>query len=208
MRFGIFMYDDVEPIDVGATYGVLSMARRVVPAIEVVSVAGKAGEVALTNGLRAMAEYGFGDCPPLDVLIVLGGAGWQREGESEETLDFLREQPPRTLIVSVCTGALILAAAGLLDGRRATTRRRAPAGETTPLQLLGSSHGDVRTEEAAFVDAGRIITGGGVTLAIDTTLYVIERLYGADDAAEIARLIDYATAREANALAFASAGEV
>ncbi len=201
--FGIFMYDEVEPIDLGATYGVLSMARRVVPSIELVAIAPEAGEVSLTNGLRVMADHGFVDCPAVDVLMVLGGAGWQRESTRPETLKFLCSQPAETLLVSVCTGALILASAGLLKGRRATTRRRDQAGKTTPLQMLGSDYQGIQPQEAAYVDEGQVITGGGVTLAIDTTLYVIERLFGAGNATEVARLIDYTTAREANAMTFA-----
>lgn len=205
IRFGIFLYDDVEPIDLGATYGVLSMARRVIPDIEIVSIARIGGEVRLSNGLCVLAEHGFDECPPLDVLMVMGGAGWRSQAADARTLDFLRTRAGNCLLVSVCTGALILAAAGLLDGRRATTRRRAAPGETAPpLALLAHRHPQVHAEEAALIDAGDVVTGGGVTLAIDTTLYLLERLFGPVRAAEIAGLIDYSAAREANRAAFAA----
>ena len=64
MRFGIVVYDDVEPIDIGATYGVLSMARRIEPSIEMFLVAARAGSVRLAGGLEMVAHHGFAECPP------------------------------------------------------------------------------------------------------------------------------------------------
>ena len=70
MRFGIVVYEDVEPIDIGATYGVLSMARRIEPSIEMFLVAARAGAVRLLAGLEMVAHHGFADCPPADAFIV------------------------------------------------------------------------------------------------------------------------------------------
>jgi transcriptional regulator GlxA family with amidase domain len=74
MRFGIFIYDGVEPIDL-ATFGVLSMARRVAPEIEICTIAPRAGPVALANGLNVSADFGIDDAPPCDLVIVTGGPG-------------------------------------------------------------------------------------------------------------------------------------
>jgi transcriptional regulator GlxA family with amidase domain len=137
VRFGIVVYEDVEPIDVGATFGVLSMARRVDPGIEMFLVAARAGTVRLTGGLQIVAEHGFADCPTADVFIVTGGAGWQREAANPEMLAFLRRLAAGTgVVASVCTGAMILAAAGLLDGHRATTKRAVTGAEIAPLTIL------------------------------------------------------------------------
>ena len=89
MRFAVFIYDGVEPVDL-ATYGVLSMARRIAPQISMFTVAPKAGEVKMANGLRVIADHGFTDCPPSDALIVTGGPGWVAQCESAETLGFMR----------------------------------------------------------------------------------------------------------------------
>ena len=75
MLFGIFIYDGVEPIDL-ATYGVLSMARRIAPEIEICTVAPRAGPVALANGLKVSADFGIADAPPCDLVIVTGGLPW------------------------------------------------------------------------------------------------------------------------------------
>ena len=75
MRFGIFIYDGVEPIDL-ATFGVLSMARRIAPEIEICTIAPRAGPVALANGLKVTADFGIDDAPSCDLVIVTGGPGW------------------------------------------------------------------------------------------------------------------------------------
>lgn len=196
-RVGVILYDGVEPIDIGGTVGVVSMASRVLPGIAAVTIANSAGPVRLTGGLTVLATHGFADAPACDVLVVCGGPGWRDQVKDEAMLAFLRRQTPGQL-ASVCTGALILAAAGLLDGLPATTRRRvAGSGEQAPLQMLPELGVDVQPREALVVDAG-IVTGGGVSLAIDATLYLIGRLYGQQAQDEVARLIEYDRAWNAN----------
>jgi transcriptional regulator GlxA family with amidase domain len=200
VRFGVIVYDGVEPIDIGGTVGVLSMARRLLPNIETVVIAAKAGAVTLASGLIIVVPYGFDDAPSCDVLIVCGGPGWRVEVRNEQMLSFLRRQRPETL-ASVCTGALILAAAGLLDGRPATTRRAAVGDEdNAPLRLLQNYASRIEPHEAVVVDCG-VVTGGGVSLAIDATLYLIGKFYGEDVRDEIARLIEYDRAYAANCAA-------
>jgi len=189
--FIIHAYDDVEPIDVGATFGVLSMAKRVDPGIEMTMVANKAGTVRLSNGLEIIAPYSVANCPAGDVLMILGGAAWPEVSKDPETLAFIRSFANKGIVASVCTGALILAGAGLLDGKGATTRRFAPTGTETPLALMKKLYPGVKGTEARFVDSGAVVTGGGVVLAVDTTLHLIARLRGADVAKETARIIEY-----------------
>lgn len=205
MRFAIFIYDGVEPVDLAA-FGVLSMARRVAPQIEVFTVAPAAGPVELASGLVAMARHGVDDCPPADAIIVTGGPGWQREAQNPRTLEFLRRYCPGRVAASVCTGAMILAAAGVLEGHRATTKREVTGAEEPPIDVLRQRHPGVRVEHARLVDDGPVVTGGGVTLCIDTTLHLVERLLGARVAAETARIMEYTVAREANRRAFEAAG--
>src|SRR5258708_9854718 len=89
MRFGIFIYDGVEPIDL-ATFGVLSMARRIAPEIEICTIAPQAGPIALANGLRVTADFGIDDAPSCDLVIVTGGPGWTAQAEEPVTLDYIR----------------------------------------------------------------------------------------------------------------------
>ena len=85
MRFGVFIYDGGEPIDL-ATYGVLSMARRIAPTIELCTIAPEAGIVRLSSGLRVVADYGIQSAPECDVLIVTGGPGWETQANNAQTL--------------------------------------------------------------------------------------------------------------------------
>jgi transcriptional regulator GlxA family with amidase domain len=195
-RFGVLIYDGVEPIDIGGTLGVVSMARRLLPGVEAVMIARQAGPVALAGGLTVVAGFGIDDAPACDVVIVCGGPGWAAAAEDAAVVGYLRGLRPEG-VASVCTGAMILGAAGVLDGLLATTRRSAVGTETeAPLTLLGRS-GAVRTVVASVVDAG-VVTGGGVSLAIDATLYLLGRIYGVDAAEDVARVIEYDRAFEAN----------
>ncbi len=195
--FGIVVYDGVEPIDIGGTVGVISMAKRVLPAIDSVTIAEKAGPIELAGGLTIIAPYGFVNAPACDVAIVCGGPGWRRETENSVMLDFLRH-PPALQVASVCTGAMILGAAGILDGCMATTRRTSVGSEaTSPLSELTSLAPNARGQAAAIVDDA-IVTGGGVSLAIDATLYLIGTIFGDSAREDVARVIEYDRAYEAN----------
>jgi transcriptional regulator GlxA family with amidase domain len=197
MRFGVLIYEDVEPIDLAAL-GVLSMARRVQPDIEICTIAPRQGVTRLANGLRVIADYNFQTAPKLDVLIVTGGPGWTAQGKSPETLAFIRDSAVEIPVVSVCTGGMILAASGVLDGRAATTKREVVPPEVSPLQRLRDEYPAVAAQEASLVDTGTIVTGGGVSLCIDTMLHLLKKLYGPETAAETARIIEYQRAWAAN----------
>ena len=197
MRSAILIYEGVEPIDL-ATYGVLSMAQRVVPGITMFTVAEHAGEVLLANGLKVVADHGYVDAPQADVLIITGGPGWQRAAESPAMRDFIRAYSVNTTVAAVCTGGMILAASGLLDGRSATTKREVIGAERSPLSLMRERHPAIKVLDARLVDCGTVLTGGGVTLCIDMTLHLIERFHGVEAARETARIMEYSVARAAN----------
>jgi len=197
MRFGVFIYDGVEPIDL-ATFGVLSMARRIRADIEICTLAPTSGVVTLANGLRVLADHALASAPALDVLIVTGGPGWTAQAAAPATLAFLRARAADTLIVSVCTGGMIVGASGLLDGKAATTKREVVPPEVPPIEVMRARHPTIDVREASLVDAGPVITGGGVALCIDTMLHLLERLFGTQVADETARIIEYGRAWSAN----------
>lgn len=191
--YGILIYDGVEPIDLGATFGVFSMARRIAPDLRFAGVARRAGEVLCAGGLRVTADHGFDDAPAFEDVIVTGGPGWIEAATDEATLDYLRHSPGRKS--AICTGAMILAAAGLLDGRRAATKTQVFEGETPPADLLPPS---VERRGEAVVEDGGIVTGGGVTLGLDVVFHLLARSHGASVARETARVMEYSRALEAN----------
>jgi transcriptional regulator GlxA family with amidase domain len=202
MRFGIFIYDGVEPIDL-ATYGVLSMARRIAPDIEICTIAPQAGLVALANGLKVSADFGIAEAPACDLVIVTGGPGWTTQAEAPMTLDYIRRVHASGRIASVCTGGMILAASGILDGGAATTKREVVPPEKSPLEAMRAKYPGIDVREAMLVDQGAVVTGGGVTLCIDTTLHLIAGMLGQHVADETARIMEYQRAWRANREGFA-----
>src|SRR5262245_51999271 len=102
MLFGIFIYDGVEPIDI-ATFGVLSMARRIAPHIQICTIAPNSGIVRLSNGLDIVAQYGISDAPACDILIVTGGPGWEGQARNPATLAYIRRVHASSTVASVCT---------------------------------------------------------------------------------------------------------
>jgi transcriptional regulator GlxA family with amidase domain len=200
-RIGIVIYEGVEPIDVGGTAGVVSMARRVLPEISCVMIAERTGPVRLAGDVTVIADADFQNAPPCDVFIVCGGPGWCEQVGNPAMLAFLRSRR-RNEVASVCTGALILAAAGTLDGLRATTRRAAVGTETdSPLSLISRYAKDAIPQENLVVEDQGVVTSGGVSLAIDGTLYLIGRIYGEQARDDLAKVIEYDRAFEANAQA-------
>jgi transcriptional regulator GlxA family with amidase domain len=200
ITFAVLAYDGIEPIDIGATYGVLSMAKRLAPHLRFFVVAKSAGLVVMANGLRLVADHGFANCPDADVLMVLGGPGWQAASDDSEITAFIAKfHLNKGTVAGVCTGGMIVGAAGLLAGRRATTKREIVDGEARPLDLLAQRYPEACAIEARLVDSGSVLTGGGVSLGIDMTLHLIGRLLGERIAQETARIIEYRHAWQANA---------
>jgi transcriptional regulator GlxA family with amidase domain len=203
VQFGIFIYDGVEPIDL-ATFGVLSMARRIAPEIEICTIAPHAGPIRLANGLKVIADFGIDDAPPCDIVIVTGGPGWPAQAEAPATLDYIRRVHASRRIASVCTGGMILAASGVLNGGPATTKREVAPPETSPLELMRATYPEIDVRETMLVDrGGKLVTGGGVSLCIDTTLHLLASMLGQRVADETARIMEYQRAWRANRDGFA-----
>jgi cyclohexyl-isocyanide hydratase len=135
-------------------------------------------------GLGLVPTHTFADCPPLDLICVPGGTiGVVEAAKDQETIDFVRKQAGQAkYVTSVCTGAFILGAAGLLRGRRATTHWAF----TELLPLVGATH-----EKARIVKDGNVITAGGVTSGIDFGLSVVAEIAGEETARRIQLGIEY-----------------
>ena len=141
--------------------------------------------VSATGGLGVIPHRAFDDAPPIDLLVVPGGWGTRALLDDAETLDWIRRIAAQARkVTSVCTGSLLYAKLGLLDGRRATTHWGA-------LDLLESLNAGVKVErELRVVDDG-IITSAGVASGIDMAFYVVETLFGRAVADETAHYIEY-----------------
>lgn len=180
---GAVFYDKFELLDV---YGPLEMFGSLGPELRIVTVAEKAGPVASFQGPKTVAEHGFADCPPLDLVLLPGGFGTIPELENPAMLAFLRERARTAEVtMSVCSGSAILARAGLLDGRRATSNKQF-------FDLARAQRDAVQwVEEARWVEDGPFVTSSGVSAGTDMALGVIARLYGRETAEKIANYTEY-----------------
>jgi len=198
MQLTFLLYPGVEPIDL-APLGVFSMGKRVVPELSYRCAATSMNAVELSNGLKVMPDITLKEIEDLDVLLVPGGPGWKDAAGNPDVLGFIRRWAPSSTLCSVCTGAMILAEAGVLDGLAATTKNLVIPPEPSVMDELKRRYPKVAATEALLVDNSTVVTGGGVTLCIDTALYLIESRYGEEAADEIARIMEYSAARQANA---------
>ncbi len=185
---GILIFPDVEILDFCGPFEVFSVASRVaVPgAFQVFTIAEGPGPVRTYNGLSVNPHYRLDDCPPPHLLLVPGGLGTRPLLNNAPLLDWIRTQSAKAeLTLSVCTGSLLLAKAGLLEGQAATTHA---AAMDLLRQLAPNStvHPDRR-----YVDNGPIITSAGIAAGIDMSLHVVERLHGAEAAIKTATYMEY-----------------
>jgi len=184
----IVLFDDVEVLDFAGPFEVFSVCgrRSQLDPFEVYTVSERGQTIRARNGLIVTPLHSFASAPAPDILLVPGGFGTRREMKNPVMLEFVARVGVRCeYLLSVCTGALVLACAGQLDGLAATTHHlaldelRAVAPRTT-----------VR-DTARIVDNGRVILSSGVSAGIDMSLHVVSRLLGDDLARETARYMEY-----------------
>ncbi len=192
---GAILYPGFELLDL---YGPLEMFGSLGPELKIATVAKRAGEVASFQGPRSVADFGFADAPPLDLLLLPGGFGSIAQLSDEALLGFLRTRATSAEItMSVCSGSAILAKAGLLDGRRATSNKMF-------FDLARSQSAKVNwVTEARWVEDGPYVTSSGVSAGTDMALAVIARLYGRERAQQIADYTEYQWHTDANRDPFA-----
>lgn len=185
----ILIFDDAEVLDFCGPFEVFSSTRQRDTGellFHVYTVAEKAGPVRARNGLSVNPAYTFADCPHPDLLLVPGGRGTRREIHNETLVGWVKEQAGHVeLLLSVCTGALILAKAGLLEGLAATTHFQAFD------ELAALAPRTTLCPDKRYVDNGQIVLSAGVSAGIDMSLYVVARLLGEEQASATARHMQY-----------------
>lgn len=192
----IFVFDDVEVLDFAGPFEVFGVARSPTdePLFTVHTVAQTAGVVRARNGLLVTPSHSFASAPAADLVVIPGGFGTRPLLQRPEVLGWIRKSAATAEITaSVCTGALLLAKAGLLAGQAATTHHS----RFDALREIEPS-ATVR-EGARFVDGGRIATAAGISAGIDLSLHLVARLHGADAARRTAAYMEYAWTDDAGA---------
>ena len=200
MKFGIILFDGVEPIDLAAL-GALSIAQRFEPTIETCVISTNDSiKVTLASNLKIDAECTINTAPECDVFLIAGGPTWKKEIQKEQTLEFLRNKSSSAILGAACMGVTLLAAAGLLDNKKATLRNQTSGDEENPILYVKKQWPAVDSLVAHIVDQGNIVTGGGGILNLDVALYLLEKLYSKELAQNTGRILEYNDAYAANAV--------
>lgn len=192
-RIGIYVFHGVEVVDWAAPYGVMAVARRMDPEIDVFLVGDSGQPVTATGNLPLQPRYALDQRPTMTAFVIPGGIGTRTEIHNERLLSFVRGLPATTLACSVCTGSWVLGRAGLLDGLPATSRKEAdPSEPMTPLDRLKTYAPRVELNRSRVVDTGRVITAGGITSGMELGFYLLERHgYDAKFVENVARIMEY-----------------
>jgi transcriptional regulator GlxA family with amidase domain len=185
---GILLFNNIDLLDITGPYEVFSLARTEdnQNIFKLCTVARTKQAITTWSGFTIAPVYCFADFPKPDILFVPGGIGTRTEIDNHTLIQFIRDIYPHVeLVISVCTGALLLAKAGLLKKLRATTHHSAfnLLSELEPTAIID------KTER--YVDNGKIILSAGISAGIDMSFYVIKRLYGKEMAEQIAEHMEY-----------------
>jgi transcriptional regulator GlxA family with amidase domain len=201
-RLGVYIFRDAEIVDFAAPYGVFSVARRLDPSLDAFFIAENLRLVQAQAGFTVSPNYGFGDLPTLDAFLIPGGSGTRHEIYNRRLHDYIRALPESVLLTSVCTGSWIYGHMGLLDGLAATNRKEPDRVEASPmgkipLDRLAEIAPRAQISRSRLVDAGRIITAGGIASGMELGFYLLERA-GYDQAFidDVARIMEYKEAYE------------
>ena len=185
---GIALFDGAEELDWAGPWEVLAAWAEQFPddGVRVFTVAREDGPVTCAKGLRVLPDETWETAPPVDVLVYPGGMGTRAQLGDEAVRGWIRGVAASgALMTSVCTGALVFADAGLLDGRPATTYWNA-------LDLLPTLGREIEVRpDDRFVDSGEVITAAGVSAGIDMALHLVARLHSVERARQVRRYIQY-----------------
>lgn len=183
LTIGALLFPEFELLDV---FGPLEMFGQAGEPFEICTVAEKGGAVASRQGPSTVIDYAFDDQRQYDILLVPGGMGTRREVNNPTLLQWLRTQAPGAkYVTSVCTGSVLLARAGLLDGIRATTNKKAFAWVASQVPDV------VWQKQARWVEDGRFFTSSGISAGMDMALTVIARHLGMETAGRVATGAEY-----------------
>lgn len=201
-RLGVYVFKDAEIVDFTAPHGVFSVARRFDPELDVFLIADAMRPVQAQAGFTVLPNYSFADQPAMDALLIPGGYGTRQETWNTRLHDFIDALPRNCLLTSVCTGSWIYGHMGLLDGIPATNRKEPDRLEAShlgkvPIDRLAEIAPACRISRARVVDAGRIVTAGGISSGTEMGLHLLRRAgYDETFIHDVARVMEYHTIYE------------
>lgn len=187
---GILLFNEVEVLDFAGPFEVFSIATaedKKSNLFRVKTIAETKKTISARNGLKVMPDFDLEDCPSLDVLIIPGGYGAEEiEIHNQKLISWIQQRAADTPIVaSICTGAFLLAEAGLLNGKHATTH-------WMDIDRLKREYPQLSVQRnVKFVDEGSILTAGGISAGINLSFYLLKKLFGNAIAIETAKRMEY-----------------
>lgn len=187
---GILLFNEVEVLDFAGPFEVFSVTtlpETNEKPFNVITISEKGEAIIARNGLKIQPDFGFAAHPHLDVVIVPGGYGAEQiEIKNQNVISWIQKQYSEAeFLMSVCTGAFLLARAGILDGQRATTH-------WMDLDRLEREFPKVSVQRGIkFVDEGSLMTSGGISAGMDLSFHLISKLYGQEIAAQTAKRMEY-----------------
>ncbi len=185
---GIYLFNKVEVLDFAGPFEVFSVASELNDHqfFNVMTIGRQAGVIQSVNGLKVVADYAFDQHPALDILVVPGGEGTRQEEKSRETIDWIRRvSREASITLSVCSGAVLLGRAGLLDGLESTTHH------LVLKDLEEAAPGTIVNPDRRIIDHGHVATCGGISAGIDLSLHMVNRLHGRVVGEQTARYMEY-----------------
>ncbi|HDQ13360.1 MAG TPA: DJ-1/PfpI family protein [Sediminispirochaeta sp.] len=190
IKVGILIFNEVEVLDFAGPFEVFSLAESVQTKeklFEVFTVAERSGVIRARNGLQVLPDYNFDDSPLIDILIVPGGYGAEEvEIKNHVLLNWLKKMEPKAkTVASVCTGAFLLAEAGILKNHQVTTHWM----DTDKLQEM-YPHLDVQ-KNAKYIDQGKVLSSAGISAGIELSLYLVMKYSSREEALATARRMEY-----------------
>ena len=192
-QVGILLFEDIEVLDFCGPFEVFSVRRldeekrrEELSPFNVFLVAASKAPVVTTGGMKVLPDYDLDDCPAMHILVIPGGWGTRKEMHNERLLGWIADRAGRVeTLTSVCTGALLLGKAGLLDGKRATTHWRS-------LDWMQELFPKTTVEKQLhFVEDGTLLTSAGISAGIDMALRVVARYFGEAVARGTAKNMEY-----------------
>lgn len=184
----ILIFEEVEILDFTGPFEVFAVANELndFGIFHTFTVATVPGSIRARNGLKIVPDFTLENAPSPHILVVPGGAGTRPLLRKPSMLEWIRQRARKAeLVASVCTGALVLAQAGLLHNLRATTHHE-NLGELAAL----APNTDV-VEGARFIDNGQVLTAAGISAGIDLSLHIVARLHGVETAQRTADYMEY-----------------
>lgn len=186
-KVAILIFENVEPLDFVGPFEVFIAGSNRGKDFKVYTVAENDCAVKALGGLSINPTYTIATCPKPDILIVPGGRGTRKEMFNETITKWIMQKSNEVeILLSVCTGALILAKANLLDGLKVTTNRSA----INELKEVVPASSEIASD-ARYVDNGKVVLSAGISAGIDASLYVVGKLLGEERAIQAANIMEY-----------------